>query len=106
MHLLSLLSPLDADLVVAYPPLLPVALAQLLAEREIAIVPVPDEEVESMGTNVLALGPRVALALDGNPVTRDRLVAAGVEVLVYEGQELSLKGNGGPTCLTMPLLRG
>ena len=106
MHLLSLLSPLDADLVVAYPPLLPVALAQLLAEREIEIVPVPDEEFESMGTNVLALGPRVALALDGNPVTRDRLVAAGVEVLVYEGRELSLKGDGGPTCLTMPLLRG
>jgi dimethylargininase len=106
MHLLSLLSPLDVDLVVAYPPLLPVALAQLLAEREIDIVPVPDEEFESMGTNVLALGPRVALALDGNPVTRDRLVAAGVEVLVYEGRELSLKGDGGPTCLTMPLLRG
>ena len=105
MHLLSLLSPLDADLVVAYPPLLPVALAQLLAERGIEIVPVPDEEFESMGTNVLALAPRVALALDGNPVTRDRLVAAGVEVLVYEGRELSLKGDGGPTCLTMPLLR-
>ena len=106
MHLLSLLSPLDADLVVAYPPLLPVALAQLFAERGIEIVPVPDEEFESMGTNVLALAPRVALALDGNPVTRDRLVAAGVEVLVYEGRELSLKGDGGPTCLTMPLLRG
>ena len=105
MHLLSLLSPLDADLVVAYPPLLPVALAQLLAERGIEIVPVPDEEFESMGTNVLALAPRVALALDGNPVTCDRLVAAGVEVLVYEGRELSLKGDGGPTCLTMPLLR-
>ena len=105
MHLLSLLSPLDADLVVAYPPLLPVALAQLLAERGIEIVPVPDEEFESMGTNVLALAPRVALAIDGNPVTRDRLVAAGVEVLVYEGRELSLKGDGGPTCLTMPLLR-
>jgi dimethylargininase len=105
MHLLSLFSPLDRDLVVAYPRLLPVALAQLLAEREIEIVPVPDEEFESMGTNVLALAPRVALALDGNPVTRDRLVAAGVEVLVYEGTELSLKGDGGPTCLTMPLLR-
>jgi dimethylargininase len=105
MHLLSLLSPLDADLVVAYPPLLPVALAQLLAEREIEIVPVPDEEFESMGTNVLTLAPRVVLALDGNPVTRDRLVAAGAEVLVYEGRDLSLKGNGGPTCLTMPLHR-
>ncbi len=105
MHLLSLLSPLAADLVVAYPPLLPVALAQLLAERGIEIVSVPDDEFDSMGTNVLALAPRVALALDGNPVTRDRLVAAGVEVLVYEGRELSLKGDGGPTCLTMPILR-
>jgi len=106
MHLLSLLSPLAPDLVVAYPPLLPVALAQLIAERGIEIVPVPHEEFESLGTNVLALAPRVALALDGNPVTRSRLVAAGVEVLVYEGRELSLKGDGGPTCLTMPLLRG
>jgi dimethylargininase len=105
MHLLSLLSPLDTDLVVAYPPLLPVALAQLLAEREIQIVSVPDEEFETMGANVLALGRRVALVLDGNPVTRERLVAAGVEVLAYEGRELSLKGDGGPTCLTMPLLR-
>ena len=82
------------------------ALAQLLAERGIEIVPVPEEEFESMGTNVLALAPRVALALEGNPVTRERLVAAGVEVLVYEGRELSLKGDGGPTCLTMPILRG
>jgi N-dimethylarginine dimethylaminohydrolase len=105
MHLLSLLSPLDADLVVAYAPLLPVALAQLLAARGVEIVPVPDDEFETMGTNVLALGPRVALALDGNPITRARLTAAGVDVLVYEGRELSLKGDGGPTCLTMPLLR-
>jgi N-dimethylarginine dimethylaminohydrolase len=106
LHLLSLLSPLDTDLVVAYPPLLPVALAQLLDERGIEVVPVPDDEFSSMGTNVLALAPRVALALDGNPSTRRRLEAAGVEVLVYEGGELSVKGDGGPTCLTMPLLRG
>jgi N-dimethylarginine dimethylaminohydrolase len=105
MHLLSLLSPLDTDLVVAYPPLLPVALAQLLEARGIEIVAVPADEFPTMGTNALALAPRVALALDGNPVTRARLEAAGVEVLVYEGRELSLKGDGGPTCLTMPLLR-
>jgi dimethylargininase len=105
MHLLSLLSPLDADLVVAYPPLLPVGLVELLGERGLEIVPVPDEELETMGTNVLALAPRVALALDGNAVTRSRLEAAGVEVLVYRGDELSLKGDGGPTCLTMPLWR-
>ena len=106
MHLLSLISPLDVDLAVAYLPLLPVRLAELLAERGIEIVPVPDGEFESMGTNVLALAPRVALALDGNPETRRRLERAGVEVLVYRGEELSRKGDGGPTCLTMPLLRG
>jgi dimethylargininase len=105
MHLLSLLSPLADDLVVAYPPLLPVRLAQLLEERGIEIVPVPDGEFESMGTNVLALAPRVALMVDGNAETHHRLKKAGVDVLVYEGRELS-KGDGGPTCLTRPLLRG
>ena len=59
-----------------------------------------------MGPNVLALAPRVALALDGNPETRRRMEAAGVDVRVYSGQELSLKGDGGPTCLTRPLARG
>lgn len=105
MHLLSLLSPLDEDLVLAYPRLLPVGLAQLLREREIEVIPVPDEEFERMATNVLALAPRVGLTLDGNPETRGRLERAGVEVMVYSGEELSLKGDGGPTCLTLPLLR-
>src|SRR5205085_2094131 len=94
MHLLSLLSPLAPDLVVAYPPLLPTRLAQLLDERGIEIVPVPDAEFETMGANVLALAPRVALAVDGNPETRRRLEGAGVEVEVYAGEELS-KGDGG-----------
>ena len=104
MHLLSLLSPLADDLVAAYTRLLPVRLAQLLAERTIEIVEVPGGEFESMGANVLALAPRVALVVEGNPETRERLERAGVEVLAYEGKELS-KGDGGPTCLTCPLLR-
>lgn len=105
LHLLSLLSPLADDLVVAYLPLLPVRLVQLLSELEIQIVPVPDEEFETMGPNVLALAPRVALALEGNDVTRERLEGAGVDVSVYKGDEISRKGDGGPTCLTRPLLR-
>jgi arginine deiminase len=44
--------------------------------------------------------------LKGNPVTRARLEAAGAEVFTYEGSEISLKGGGGPTCLTRPLARG
>ena len=105
LHLLSLLSPLADDLVVAYPPLLPVRLAQLLAERGIRIVEVPDEEFETLGCNALALAPRVALIPEQNHATRRRLEAAGVEVLVYRAAELS-KGEGGPTCLTLPLQRG
>jgi arginine deiminase len=58
-----------------------------------------------MGPNVLALGPRHALALEGNDETRRRMEAAGVEVLTYRGDEISRKGDGGPTCLTRPLLR-
>jgi dimethylargininase len=105
MHLLSLISPLAPDLAVVYAPLLPTRLAQLLEEREVELVEVPDEEFASMGSNVLALAPRVALAVAGNPRTRGRMERAGVEVLTYRGEELS-KGDGGPTCLTRPLLRG
>ena len=106
MHLMSLLSPLDRDLALVYTRLAPTRLMWLLAERGIAVVEVPDEEFESMGANVLALGPRRALALEGNPETRRRMERAGVDVVTYRGDEISRKGDGGPTCLTRPLLRG
>jgi dimethylargininase len=106
LHLLSLLSPLDDDLVVAYPPLMPIRLLELFAERGIAVLEVPEGEFDSMGPNVLALAPRVAVAVDGNPETRRRMEAAGVDVSVFEGSEIAHKGEGGPTCLTRPLLRG
>jgi dimethylargininase len=106
LHLLSLLSPLDDDLVVAYPPLMPIRLLELFAERGIAVVEVPEEEFDSLGPNVLALAPRVAVALEGNPETRRRMESAGVDVSVFEGSEIAHKGEGGPTCLTRPLLRG
>jgi N-dimethylarginine dimethylaminohydrolase len=105
-HLMSAISPLDADLVVAFLPLLPARLVQLLRDHGIAIVEVPDDELETMGPNVLALGPRLALALEGNDETRRRMEKAGIEVRTYKGDEISRKGDGGPTCLTRPLERG
>jgi N-dimethylarginine dimethylaminohydrolase len=105
LHLMSFISMLDADLAVVYLPMMPVRLVQLLAARGVGTVEVPDEEFATMGPNVLALGPRKALALAGNPVTRARMEAAGVEVHTYEGAHISLNGDGGPTCLTRPLLR-
>ena len=104
MHLLSLISLVAPDLAVAYLPLLPVRLVELLGERGVQLVEVPDEEFETMGPNVLTLEPGVVLALERNRETRRRLERVGVEVLTYEGTELS-KGDGGPTCLTRPLLR-
>lgn len=103
-HLLCLISPLADDLAVVYKPLLPTRLVELLEARGVELVEVPDEEFETMGPNVLALAPQVALAVDGSPETRRRLERAGVEVAVYRGTELS-KGDGGPTCLTFPLER-
>jgi dimethylargininase len=105
LHLMSFISPLDRDLAVVFLPMVPVRLLDLLRDRGFSLVEVPEEEYDSQGPNVLALGPRLALALDGNPETRRRMEAAGVEVRTFIGQEISRKGDGGPTCLTRPLER-
>jgi N-dimethylarginine dimethylaminohydrolase len=95
---------LDRDLALVYPPLAPVRLLELLSERGVRAIEVPDDEFGTLGPNVLALGPRIVLAAEGNSQTRRRLEAAGVDVAVYSSVELA-KGDGGPTCLTRPLLR-
>jgi N-dimethylarginine dimethylaminohydrolase len=105
MHLMSLLSPVDHDLAVVYSPLLPVPFREWLLARGLRLVEVPDEEFDSMGTNVLALSPRRCVMLAGNPRTRAALERAGCEVMEYRGDEISVKGAGGPTCLTRPLAR-
>jgi N-dimethylarginine dimethylaminohydrolase len=105
LHLMSLISPVAADLAVVYLPLLPVRLVQTLLDRGWRLIEAPDEEFASMGSNVLALAPGRCLMLDGNPVTRQRLEAAGCDVLTYQGDELSLNREGGPTCLTRAIWR-
>ena len=106
LHLMSFVSPLAPDLAVAFLPMMPVRLLARMRDRNIEVVEVPEEEFATMGPNVLALAPRVALALEGNDGTRRRMEAAGVDVRTYAGDEISRKGDGGPTCLTRPLDRG
>jgi N-dimethylarginine dimethylaminohydrolase len=103
LHLRSLLNPVTPELVVAYPPLMPIPLLELLDARGVGMVVVPDEEFETMGPNVLGLPGNRALAVTGNRVTKQRLETAGIEVVEYEGDEISRKGDGGPTCLTLPV---
>ena len=58
-----------------------------------------------MGCNVLALGARHATMVAGNPETERRMRAAGIRVDVFDGFEICRKGEGGPTCMTRPLVR-
>ncbi len=104
-HLMSIISPIDHDLAVVYSRLMPVPFRQLLLDRGIKLVEVPDSEFDSMACNILAIEPRKCIMLSGNPKTKALLEKEGVEVLEYDGQEISRKGAGGPTCLTRPLLR-
>jgi N-dimethylarginine dimethylaminohydrolase len=104
-HLMSIISPVDRDLAVVYSRLLPVPFRDALLDRGIVLVEVPDDEFESLGGNVLTLSPRQCVVVAGNPITRSRLERAGAEVREYEGTDISLKGGGGPTCLTRPLSR-
>lgn len=106
LHLMSIISMVDVDLAVVYRPLLPVPFYELLVERGIELIDVSDEEFATMGTNVLALRPRRCVLLDHNVEVTRQLQAAGCEVFHYRGDELSLKAEGGATCLTRPLLRG
>lgn len=104
-HLMSILSPVDKNLAVVYSPLMPIKFRNQLLERGFQLIEVPDEEFESMGCNVLAVAPRDCLMVDGNPITKKLLEQAGCQVVAYKGNEISVKGGGGPTCLTRPLKR-
>jgi N-dimethylarginine dimethylaminohydrolase len=104
-HLMSIFSPVAPDLAVVYSPLMPISFRNDLLKRGYQFVEVPDAEFDSMGCNVLALAPRKCLMVKGNQQTKKQLLEAGCEVFEYEGNEISVKGGGGPTCLTRPLER-
>jgi N-dimethylarginine dimethylaminohydrolase len=106
LHLMSLISMIADDLAVVYRPLLAVSFLQELDRRGVRLIDVPEAEFLTMGTNVLALAPNECLMLEGNPITQAALSAAGCEVRTYRGNEISLKAEGGATCLTRPILRG
>ena len=105
LHLMSNISPIDTDLFLVYSRLIPVSFRQYLLARGIKLVEVPDQEYGSMGCNVLAISPRKVIMISNNPVTQKRLEEEGVEIHIYDGSEISIKGAGGPTCLTRPFMR-
>ncbi len=96
LHLMSLVSLVGEDLAVVY---------RRLEDRGFDFVEVPEDEYATMGPNVLALAPRDCVMLSGNPITKRRLEEAGCRVRTYRGDEISLRAEGGATCLTRPILR-
>ena len=106
LHLQSFLSAVTEELYVIYEPLAPVRLLQDIRERGIGWIAIDHDSYSAMGCNILAVRPGVVVMVDAAPKVRDELSKRGIEVHTYDGSELSLKGDGGPTCLTAPLLRG
>ncbi len=105
LHLLSMISIIDYHTAVVYPPLMSVPFWQELQRRNFSLIEIPESEYATMATNVLALAPRKCLMIEGNPITKRLLEDAGCEVMTYSGNEISLKAEGGPTCLTRPIWR-
>lgn len=105
LHLMSIISMIDDDLAVVYSEYMPVTFRNLLIERGIELIEVDRDEYDNLGSNVLALAPRVVMILEGNPKIEKKLKDAGCKVYTYKGDEISYLGTGGPTCLTHPLYR-
>jgi dimethylargininase len=105
IHLMSVIHPIADDLAVAFMPLLPVGLFRLLEELGIRIIEVPEDEFETLGSNVLVVRPGVVITAAGNPQVAAALAAAGCEVHTYAASEIGVNGSGGPTCMTRPILR-
>ncbi|MCJ7458790.1 MAG: arginine deiminase family protein [candidate division Zixibacteria bacterium] len=105
LHLMSLISPIDYNLAIVYPKLLPASFISWLINRGIKLLEVSESEFETMACNILTIAPRKCIMLSGNPNTKRILEEEGVKVWEYLGEEICKKGAGGPTCLTRPLLR-
>jgi len=103
LHIMSLISPIDYNLALVYSRLLPVPFREWLLSRGVKLIEVPDSEFESMACNVLAVAPRKCIMLSNNSLTKKMLESEDVEVWEYKGEEISMKGSGGPTCLTLPI---
>ena len=105
LHLMSVLSPISHSRAVVYEPLAPIRLLEFLKSRNISWLTVNDTEVHTQGANILTVAPDVVVLAAGNPEIEGKLRESGVTVHIFNGENVAVKGDGGPTCLTAPLLR-
>ena len=108
LHMMSLISMVDTKKAIVHSPLLPVGLLKLLNEKKIELIEAPLNEFTSssgLSINVLATAPGECIMLSGLPETAKALTSSGVNLNLLEGDALCIGCEGGPTCLTRPLLR-
>ncbi len=108
LHLMSVVSVLDIDLALVHTPLMPTALYQRMIELGYALLEAPAAEFDAslgLNLNVLATAPREVIAIAGFDKTLELMRDAGCEVTTFVADELCIPCEGGPTCLTRPLLR-
>lgn len=106
LHLMSVVNLIAERVALVYPRAMPSGLHRLLLEREFTLLECPDEEFGSQGCNALTLEPGRIVMCAGNPIVTARLREHGIEVIEYEGGQISVLRISGPTCNTRPLLRG
>jgi N-dimethylarginine dimethylaminohydrolase len=108
LHLMSVISPLADDLALVFSPLLPAPFWQMLREKGIRLVEGDADEFHAshgLSLNVLPTAPREVIAVAGFPKTKAAMEAAGCTVQTFEADALCIACEGGPTCLTRPVLR-
>jgi arginine deiminase len=133
MHLDTVMTVIDRDAVVLWPPLpslvsahriepggarmrvthepdLARALADGMEVDRLRLVATAQDEVLADreqwddGNNTLALRPGVVVAYERNTDTNRRLAEAGIDVRTISSSELP-RGRGGPRCMSCPLVR-
>ncbi|MDB1123490.1 hypothetical protein [Vibrio algarum] len=89
--------------------MIPATLWTLLKESGIELIVAPADEFEAsfgLNLNVLPTSPNNCIMIDGFPKTKKVMEESGVSVQVFKGDALCMACEGGPTCLTNPILRG
>ena len=79
-----------------------------MKERGIRMIVAPAEEFAAsngLNLNVLPTAPNKVIMISGFPKTKAAMEAAGCEVETFEADALCIACEGGPTCLTRPVLR-
>ena len=76
----------------------------LLHKKGFDLIEIPEEEVNGCPSNFLVLEPGKLIMPAGNPVVSGELRKRGITVIEVDLSEFT-KGGGGPTCMTLPLIR-